>query len=72
MKKKDKVIKVGVTRAAELFDRTESTITRRCKSGRLVARQEFEGAQWEIFIPEEVYLERKKILELKMHALKTT
>jgi hypothetical protein len=69
---KDKVYVVSVARAAELFNRDESTIRLRCKSGKLVARQESEGDPWEVFIPEKVYLERKKILELKRKSMQST
>ena len=62
---KEKVIAVGVTRAAELYNREESVIRRWCKSARLVARQEFEGAPWEIFIPEIKYIQLKEVLDLK-------
>lgn len=65
---KDKVWKVGVTRAAQLYDREETVIRRWCKVGRLVARQEFAGGPWEIFIPDKTYKERLKILQLTKRA----
>ena len=66
---KDKVYVVSVARAAELYNRDESTIRLWCKSGRLVARQESEGGPWEIFIPEKVHKERKEILDLKRKSM---
>ena len=69
---KDKVYVVTVTRAAQLYNRDESTIRLWCKVGRLVARQESEGGPWEIFMPEKVYKERKKVLELKREGMQTT
>ena len=63
---------LGVTRAAELYNRDESTITRWCKNHKIVARQQFPGAPWEIFMPEKEYHELKKILELKRKPMKPT
>ena len=61
---KDKVWKVGVTRAAQLYDREETVIRRWCKTGKLVARQPFDGSSWTIYIPDKEYKELLKILEL--------
>lgn len=63
-----KVRKVGVTRAAELYDREETVIRRWCKAGRLVAHQHFEGSPWTILIPEKDYNELKAILKLTRQA----
>lgn len=69
---KDQVIKVGVTRAAQLYDRDVSTITRWCQNQTIIARQQFSGAPWEIFIPEKEYRERKLILDLRRKSMQTT
>ncbi len=57
---KDKVVKVGVTRAGVLLDKEVSVIRKRCQLGILgrgiVARQDYPGADWDIYIPYEVYL----------------
>ena len=61
---KDRVWKVGVTRAAQLYEREETVIRRWCKTGKLVARQPFNGSSWTIYIPDKEYKELLKIWEL--------
>ena len=65
---KDRVWKVGVTRAAQLYDREETVIRRWCKTGKLVARQPFDGSSWAIYIPDKEYKELLKILKLTRRA----
>ena len=66
--KKLGAVKVGVTRASVLFDKDPSTIRRRCALGLLPARQEFNGAAWDIFIPQPTYddlIERMRLTNKK-------
>ncbi len=65
---KDKVVRVGVTRAALLYDREETVIRRRCKAGTLVARQQVQGGSWTIYIPQKEYMELLRIHKLTRRA----
>lgn len=69
---KDQVRKVSVPLAAKLYDKDESVIRRRCQNQKLVARQQCDGGDWEIFMPEDEYQERKLILELRRKSTQKT
>lgn len=66
-KPKMSIVELGTGELASLMNKTERRISMMCNEGKLPARQNYKGATWRIFLPEDDYNNLLEIKNLKNH-----